>query len=141
MIGVDTNVVLRRLLQDDPAQAARADQLFNQRGPILITDVVLVETTWTLTGKKYQATRRDIADAVMALIKEPNVQFEDIQAIWVAYNNFVNVKAVGQNKQAGFADALTAAKGAAVANSMGIAFGGTYSFDQGAQSLPDVHPA
>ena len=52
MIAVDTNILLRHLLGDDPIQAAKADKLINGKETVLITDVVLAETIWTLKGKK-----------------------------------------------------------------------------------------
>ena len=51
MIAVDTNVLLRYLLNDDQSQAAIAEKLINGKEIVLITDVVLVETIWTLKGK------------------------------------------------------------------------------------------
>ena len=58
MIAVDTNVLLRYLLHDDDLQAAQADAIFNTAETILITDVVLVETVWTLVGRKYRRPSR-----------------------------------------------------------------------------------
>ncbi len=52
MIAVDTNVLLRYLSHEDEVQAARADAIFDATETILITDVVLVETVWTLVGRK-----------------------------------------------------------------------------------------
>ena len=52
MTAVDTNVLLRYLLHDDDLQTAQADAIFNTAETILITDVVLVETVWTLVGRK-----------------------------------------------------------------------------------------
>ena len=40
MITVDTNVLLRYLLQDDEVQAERADAVFNGSETVLIRDVV-----------------------------------------------------------------------------------------------------
>jgi len=44
VIAADTNNALRRLLQDDKAQASKANALFDRGHEILITDVVLAET-------------------------------------------------------------------------------------------------
>ena len=57
MIAVDTNVLLRYLLNDDQGQAAIAEKLINGKEIVLFTDVVLVETIWTLKGKKYQLNK------------------------------------------------------------------------------------
>ena len=51
MIAVDTNVLLRYLLQDDPKQPKKATQLFLGSERILMLDVVFVETIRTLGGK------------------------------------------------------------------------------------------
>ena len=54
MITIDTNVLLRYLLEDDAEQLQKAVKLIAGKRKVLITDVVLVETIWTLRGKKYQ---------------------------------------------------------------------------------------
>ena len=59
MIAIDTNVLLRYLLNDDQRQAAIADKLINGTDAVLITDIVLVESVWTLKGKKYQLNKTD----------------------------------------------------------------------------------
>ena len=60
LIAVDTSVLLRYLLHDDDAQAARADAVFDTAETVLVTDVVLVETVWTLSGRKYRLTRPEL---------------------------------------------------------------------------------
>ena len=47
MIAVDTNVLVRLLTGDDPAQTRRAADLFAQES-ILIPKTVLLETEWVL---------------------------------------------------------------------------------------------
>jgi predicted nucleic acid-binding protein len=64
VIAVDTNVLLRYLLWDDERQALKADRLMNGPAAVLITDVVLAETLWTLKGKKY---RRGLANQLFVL--------------------------------------------------------------------------
>ena len=59
MIAIDTNVLLRYLLNDDQRQAAIADKLINGTDAVLITDIVLVESVWTLKGKKYQLNKTE----------------------------------------------------------------------------------
>jgi len=77
LIAVDTNVLLRYLLNDDQVQAAKAEKLINGKETVLITDVVLVETIWTLKGKKYQLNKTDLVTVIQALFKEPNIRFEN----------------------------------------------------------------
>jgi len=109
MIAVDTNVVLRYLLQDDAGQSWKASKFFEGAEKVLLTDVVLVETVWTLRGKRYQLSKEALVGVLHSLIEEPNVVFEDGQAVWCALNDYTNarpVKVGGKTKQADFADAL-----------------------------------
>lgn len=82
MIAADTNVLLRYLLRDGDAQAERARRIFERAARILITDVVLAETVWTLTGRRYGATKADLIAVVDNLLQEPNVRFEDDEVMW-----------------------------------------------------------
>ncbi len=54
MIGLDTNVLVRYLTQDDPDQSAQANNLIEtrctRREPGRISLVVLCELTWVLSG-------------------------------------------------------------------------------------------
>lgn len=81
MIAIDTNVLLRHILQDDAGQSPKSSQLIETNERVLITDVVLIETIWTLLGKKYQASREDITKLVNDLLNERSIQFENPQAI------------------------------------------------------------
>ena len=89
MIAIDTNVLLQHVLQDDAVQSPKASRLIKINNRVLITDVVLlVETIWTLLGKKYQATRDDIIKLVSDLLAEHSIQFENPHAIWGALSDF-----------------------------------------------------
>ena len=44
MIAIDTNVLLRYLLDDEQTQAKKATKLIKGEEIVLVTDVVLVET-------------------------------------------------------------------------------------------------
>ncbi len=62
MIAIDTNVLLRYLLDDDKYQSAKATRLITGSRRLLITDIVRVETFWTLRGKKYNLTRSELRE-------------------------------------------------------------------------------
>lgn len=137
MIAIDTNVLLRHVLQDDEVQSPLASQLIEQHDKILITDVVLVECIWTLTGKKYQASRADIVTLVTDLLREPNVVFENPQAVWGALNDFQAEYApydeTGKKwKLPDFADALIIHKAKQTAKQWSASLQCVYSFDEGA---------
>ncbi len=125
-ISIDTNVLLRRLLQDDPVQSRKADSALAQHDDILITDVVLAETIWTLSGKRYAATRDDIANTILALLEDPSLRFESNNVIWSALNDFMEFE------YSDFQDALIARK----AGELG--YPSLLSFDKDAQTLPNV---
>ena len=70
---------------------------------------MLTETIWTLKGKRYNLSKERIIDVVHALFAEPNLIFEDGQAVWGALKGFTNAKPIksgGKTKQADFPDAL-----------------------------------
>ena len=109
MIAVDTNVLLRRLLNDNAAQAEKARRLFESEESVLISDVVLAEAIWTLTGKRYAAGREDVAAVVLGLLEERNVVFESRQAVWSALNDYLDampVRTASGIRIADLADAL-----------------------------------
>ena len=135
MIAVDTNVLLRYLLEDDQTHAVKAGKLINGKETVLITDVVLVETIWTLKGKKYQLSKNDLVAVIKALFKEPNIRFENGQVVWMALNDYRKAKSVG-GKVADFSDALIVNKAKYTANNISAELGGVYTFDIAAQQLP-----
>jgi len=134
VIGVDTNVLLRYLLQDDRAQSQKAADLIQGNQKVLIPDAVLVETLWTLRGKKYGLDRDALVGVVQALFQEPNVRFEHGQAVWLALNSYRNSEKV-KGRTADFADALIVAKARVMIEALGEPFEGVYTFDQAAQAL------
>lgn len=138
MIAVDTNVVLRYLLQDDKKQSPKANKLFEGQEKILITDVVLVQTIWTLRGKRYELPKEALVDVLHSLIEEPNVVFEDGHAIWRALDDYINarpVKVSGKTKQADFADALIVNKSQRHGTKNKLSVDPLYTFDKGALEI------
>lgn len=138
MIAVDTNVLLRRLLNDDAVQAEKARRLFESEESILVTDVVLAEAIWTLTGKRYSAGRDDIAAVVTGLLEERNVVFESRQAVWSALNDYLDalpVRTASGMRIADLADALIVNKARITAQDRRERYGGTYTYDQAALAL------
>jgi len=75
MIAVDTNVVVRFLIADDPAQAARARVLFAAE-QIFIPDTVVLETAWVL-GYSYKLDKATIAAGLRRLFGLGNVHLRD----------------------------------------------------------------
>ena len=73
---LDTNVVLRHLLQDHGDQSPRATALFERirDGDLVahISDTVMNETAFTLE-RGYKQARELIRDAMLDLLDEPNL--------------------------------------------------------------------
>lgn len=134
MIVIDTNVLLRYLLEDDDVQFEKSKRLITGDNLVLVTDVVLVETIWTLRGKKYQLDKAALANVVLALIEEPNIRFDNNQNIWMALNVFRNAQSV-KGKDADFSGALIVNKAKLVMKEQGLDFEGVYTFDKAAQIL------
>jgi len=70
MIALDTNVVVRFLTQDDPAQSAQANALFarlSEAEPGFLCREVVVELVWVLE-RAYGLPRHDIAAALDGLL-------------------------------------------------------------------------
>ncbi len=134
MIAVDTSVLLRYLLHDDEAQAARADAVFDADETILIADIVLAETVWTLCGRKYRLAKVEIVAVLERLFSEPGIRFEDDQAVWRALQAYKTSSASA--KGTGFADALIVFKARRAAAEAGEALNGVYTFDEAMRQFP-----
>lgn len=70
MIGLDTNVLVRYLTQDDEAQAARANQLIDgltESSPGYVSMLVLAETYWVLR-RAYKAEHDTIVATLRGLL-------------------------------------------------------------------------
>jgi predicted nucleic-acid-binding protein len=130
VIAIDTKVLLQRLLQDDPEQSKLANRLFEQEERILITDVVLAETIWTLKGKRYGIDEMGIVAVVTSLLEEPSVIFENAAAVWSALNDYTEAK------QTDFTDALIINKAKETAKFHSEILEALYTFDYGALKLP-----
>ncbi len=141
MIAIDTNILLRYLLQDDKTQSAKANKLFSGDESLLVTDIVLAETIWTLKGKKYKLSKDNLSLVIEQIFKEPNITFEEGQTLWRAYNTFREsrpVKVGSKKKDADFSDALILEKAKYDAERKGQSFSGLYSFDSTVQQFNDV---
>jgi predicted nucleic-acid-binding protein len=78
MIALDTNVLVRYLVEDDKAQSRRATKLIEatlaREDELFISDVVMCETVWVLSSA-YRFSRNEIADALAALLRARSVVF------------------------------------------------------------------
>lgn len=90
MIGLDTNVVLRFVVQDDPAQASVARKLFDSfsdQEPGFIASVVVVELVWVLESR-YDANRDEISRVIETLLRSRELVVEQADLVWQALRRF-----------------------------------------------------
>ncbi|MBX9881725.1 MAG: type II toxin-antitoxin system VapC family toxin [Sphingomonas sp.] len=85
MKSVDTNVLARFVVGDDPAQSARAAQLL--QASCFIADTVLLETAWLL-GSRYAMDRASVAATLRDLIDLPSVSVGDADGLCWAIERF-----------------------------------------------------
>ena len=77
MTGLDTNILVRYLAQDDEAQLRAVLALLLKKGAtFFVPDLVLVETDWVLTSL-CDWTRDEIVEAFGRLLTVHNLAFED----------------------------------------------------------------
>jgi len=114
MIAPDTNVLVRLLVTDDPAQAARARTIF-ERGDVLVLKTVLLEAEWVLRSR-YGLERGHIAAFFQNLAETDGIAMEHEDACRAALSAYTDGM--------GFADALQAATAA----TMSVDF---HTFDAG----------
>jgi predicted nucleic-acid-binding protein len=84
VIALDTNVLVRLVLQDDDAQARVAERLFvrarREQTPLFVADTVLCELVWVLTSRARLA-RPDIADAIERLLGTELIVVHNVAAV------------------------------------------------------------
>jgi predicted nucleic-acid-binding protein len=78
LIGLDTNVIVRFLVQDHPAQSKRATAIFaafTSEKPGFVALVTLAELVWVLRSC-YQTKRHEIADMLEEMLLSRDMIFE-----------------------------------------------------------------
>lgn len=101
MKGLDTNVVLRLLLEDDPAQTNRARAVVRRESAARkcwVNRVVLCEVVWVLESA-YRYSREQIGDAVQALLLSDDLALEQRDVVRSALYAF-------RTSRADFSDCL-----------------------------------
>lgn len=126
MLGIDTNVLVRVLVRDDPEQFVRAQDLIRRESdakrPVLISLLVLLETEWVLRSR-YKLSKAEILATFDRLLSSWDVRFEDESTV-------VGAVFIWQDAPAQLADCL-----------IGLRYRelkccATGSFDAGALELP-----
>jgi len=101
MIGLDTNVLVRYIMQDDAKQSALATRLVESlsvESPGFVPLISVVELAWVLSSA-YELDRGQVAQAFESLLRTKEIAVERAEIVWKALRVF-------QSANADFADCL-----------------------------------
>lgn len=102
MIGLDTNILVRYITQDDPDQAALATHFIEQncsgKSPGFINHIVLCELVWVLK-RCYKADQAQALQVIEQILRTVQLQVQEPQVVWKAVR-------LAQKGRADFADVL-----------------------------------
>ena len=102
MIGLDTNVVIRYLVQDDKKQSAAATRFIEKSlstdVPGYINHITLCEIVWVLQ-RCYDVTKQQLRDIIEGLLTTKQLIVENVEVAWKALR-------VYDANRADFCDAL-----------------------------------
>ena len=120
MIGLDTNILIRYVVQDDEEQARAATRLIesqcSEQSTGFVSVVVLIELAWVLSAA-YEYSKSVVAAVVTQILRTTEFTVEDGDVIWQALREF-------ETGNADFADCLIAFRN----HSSGCTT--TYTFDR-----------
>ena len=104
MIGIDTNILVRYLTQDDKVQSKLAgkiiDQYVSKSQSIFINNIVMCELVWVL-NRGYKYKKEQIASVLRQIFSTTEFAFEHQSILWEALDEY-------ENKDLDFSDALIA---------------------------------
>lgn len=130
MIGLDTNVLIRYITQDDPLQSPKAIAFIERRlspsNPGYVSVVAIVELVWVLESS-YDYSNEQIVGVLEMLLSADSLVIQDAQGVSIA------LTAVKQDN-GDFTDVLLAAICARAGCTR------TVTFDRKASRLPGFSP-
>lgn len=120
MIGLDTNVLVRYVAQDDAKQSPQATRLIESLtvdAPGYVSIVSVVELVWVLSGC-YASTKSEICEVLETLLRTKEIVVANADTLWKAVRLFKGGKA-------DFADCLIERS----ANEAGCSYTATFDRD------------
>lgn len=127
MIGLDTNVLVRHIMQDDPVQSPKATRIIERKLteelPGFISLATILEMAWVLESV-FGLSNREISLAIERMLQTKTFVIQNEREVHTAMMIF-------ERGQGSFDDALIAALG----RWAGCA--STLTFDRKASRLPD----
>ncbi len=87
MIGLDTNILMRYLAQDDPVQSPRASEIIarqlTEQEPGFVSLVTILEVYWVLKSV-FQRPRLDLANDIEKLLSADTLEIQNEQEVYNA---------------------------------------------------------
>jgi predicted nucleic-acid-binding protein len=84
MLALDTNVLVRFLVEDDEFQSAKVAKLIAQarerEEPLFVSSIVLCECVWVLT-RSYRFGRNEVVDVLQQLIRARDLSFASVDTL------------------------------------------------------------
>jgi predicted nucleic-acid-binding protein len=131
VIGLDTNVVVRYLTQDDPKQSPIATRFLEDtltaEEPGFISLVVLAEVVWVLVSL-YSVDRTGVAEVLTGLLTTEQLRVDSAEWVWRAKRRY-------EQSKADFSDALIFECGLAAACERSVTFDKTAASTAGFELL------
>lgn len=121
MIGLDTNVIVRYIMQDDARQSKLASRLIESltvEDPGFVPLVAVIELVWVLSSS-FELVRAQVVSVLEILLQTKEIQVERAEVVWRAVRIY-------RDSSADFADCLVE-RSAAAAGCVR-----TMTFDRGA---------
>ena len=107
MIGLDSNILVRYLTQDDPIQSPKATEIIERRiteeNPGFVSIVAMVEIVWVLE-RAYGLATQEIVRAIERVLQTGVLVVENEQEVFTAM-------IAAKEGRGSFADAVIAALG------------------------------
>lgn len=104
MIGIDTNILVRYLTEDDKEQSLIAAELLEtytgKTNSIFINNIIICELIWVL-DRGYKYKKKQITDVIKQILSTEEFAFERQDVLWLALDQY------NQNN-ADFSDCLIA---------------------------------
>lgn len=98
MIGLDTNVIIRYLTQDDSIQSPLSNKIISDsidKGELLwISHITLAETVWVLE-RSYKISKVELMDIINILLQTQELVLENRDVVWHALQDYKDCKSVG----------------------------------------------
>ena len=95
MIGLDTNVVVRYITHDDPAQSAAAVRTMDALSPDspgFLSLIVIAELVWVLEVS-YRFKKNEVEQVLETLLRSKELMIERAEIVWQALRKFSTTRA------------------------------------------------